>query len=398
MVISKSLLKIVLFSIAILSSVPIQAASWQPSWSAAIQPVILESSTDASLNHHTLRQIIHLHQSGQALRLHFSNRFGKDPVILSHITVANQKSGAAISAPSLRRVSFNQGQSTIIIAPGAEVISDMVRLSVTHLQNLAVSLYVEHSGDRLTGHPNALQENFIAPADQSTQVGAESYRQITRSWFWISQIEVLTQQPSQGTIVLFGDDLTNGNHSTMNNNHRWPDYLMQRIDTLSSKHHFIVLNEGSEQEQLLHDNKYPGTSGLARLQRDILAKGAIRTVILLEGTQDILIHQFPPQQLINGFMQAIEQLHTHHIQVLLGTLPPFKGADKDNPQREKTRMAVNQWIRTNHLADGIIDFAKALQDKAHPLTLAAEYDAGDHWHLNDLGYQKMAQWVPIEKL
>ena len=48
--------------------------------------------------------------------------------------------------------------------------------------------------------------------------------------------------------------------------------------------------------------------------------------------------------------------------------------------------------------DGVIDFDMALRDPAHPLQLLPQYKAVDNLHLNDAGYQVMANAVNLALL
>ena len=66
------------------------------------------------------------------------------------------------------------------------------------------------------------------------------------------------------------------------------------------------------------------------------------------------------------------------------------------PQRESIRLAVNQWIRTSHAFDGVVDFDAALRDPAHPERLQRPFDSGDHIHPSDAGYAAMAEAVPVD--
>jgi lysophospholipase L1-like esterase len=112
-----------------------------------------------------------------------------------------------------------------------------------------------------------------------------------------------------------------------------------------------------------------------------------------------------PEDLTAVYSQFVARAHLHGIRVLGGTLLPFEGALHDTPQRnywtpakEKLRQAVNQWIRTSGVFDGIIDFDAALRDPAHPGRLSPAYDAGDHLHPNDAGDKALAEAVDLEKL
>ena len=61
-------------------------------------------------------------------------------------------------------------------------------------------------------------------------------------------------------------------------------------------------------------------------------------------------------------------------------------------------MAVNNWIRSNKTADGLIDFDKVLEDPSKPGYVLLAYDCGDHLHPNDAGYQAMAKSVDLKVL
>jgi lysophospholipase L1-like esterase len=62
--------------------------------------------------------------------------------------------------------------------------------------------------------------------------------------------------------------------------------------------------------------------------------------------------------------------------------------------REAARQAVNQWIRTSHRFDAVIDFDQAVRDPANPRQILPAFDDGDHLHLNPDGYHALAGAVP----
>ena len=59
------------------------------------------------------------------------------------------------------------------------------------------------------------------------------------------------------------------------------------------------------------------------------------------------------------------------------------------------RQAVNDWIRTGGAFDGLIDFDAITRDPDHPARLLPAYDGGDHLHLNDAGFQAMADGIDL---
>ena len=61
---------------------------------------------------------------------------------------------------------------------------------------------------------------------------------------------------------------------------------------------------------------------------------------------------------------------------------------------------MNTWIRTQGSAHaaGVVDFAAAVADPAHPDRLAPVADAGDGLHLSAAGYRALAAAVPTAAL
>jgi lysophospholipase L1-like esterase len=79
------------------------------------------------------------------------------------------------------------------------------------------------------------------------------------------------------------------------------------------------------------------------------------------------------------------------------TITPFGGNtayDDAQGYREAARQRVNQWIRTAHRFDAVIDFDRTAADPADPRRLAPAFDVGDHLHLNPTGYHALADAVP----
>jgi lysophospholipase L1-like esterase len=126
-------------------------------------------------------------------------------------------------------------------------------------------------------------------------------------------------------------------------------------------------------------------------------------VILLEGINDIGHHgpEMTAARITQGYKHIVDRLHRKGLRVIGGTLTPFGNttiAGYYSPEKEATREAVNEFIRTSGLFDGVIDFDKAIADPNHPLMMLPKYDSGDHLHPNDAGYKAMAAAVDLSLL
>lgn len=347
----------------------------------------------------TLREVAHVSIGGARIRVRLSNAFGTDPLSISDAHVAISAGGSKIQEGTDHALTFG-GASAVRIPAGAEIYSDPVDLTVAPLSDVAVSFFVPKQVMRSeTFHDFADQDNFVADGDLS---GAADLTQpeTVSSWYFFDGIDVAAADDARA-IVALGDSITDGAHSTENANHRWPDDLAARLQQDPALQHVSVLNEGIGGNRVLNDMY--GPSALARLDRDVLAQDGAKYVIVLEAINDIgrLAHLSSPdddvdaKQLEMGLQQIAEAAHEHGLKVFGATLTPYQGAGYYSEQGEQVREAVNNWIRTSGVFDGVADFDKATQDPQNPLTFNPQYDSGDHLHPNDAGYRAMARSIDL---
>jgi GDSL-like Lipase/Acylhydrolase family len=99
----------------------------------------------------------------------------------------------------------------------------------------------------------------------------------------------------------------------------------------------------------------------------VLSQPGVKDVIVLEGINDIGFSATPntgcsvpntsvtAAQIEAGYRQMITMAHAAGLKIFGATLTPFKGAGYWTPAGEAKREAVNNWIRTSHAFDGVID-------------------------------------------
>jgi lysophospholipase L1-like esterase len=102
-----------------------------------------------------------------------------------------------------------------------------------------------------------------------------------------------------------------------------------------------------------------------------------------------------PEDLVAAFRQIIRRAREHGLKVIGGTIIPFAGAPYYAEEKDRTRVAVNEWIRTSGEFDGVVDFDAALRDPDHPERLKKEFDAGDHLHPSHAGGRAMAAAIDL---
>jgi lysophospholipase L1-like esterase len=354
-----------------------------------------------TLVNQTVRDIVHTSIGGSNLRIEVSNAFGNAPVTFSRAFVGVRSTGAAIRPGTNRQVTFSGGSASVTIPPGAEVLSDPLPGTFAARQDLAVSLALSTASGTngvITGHNLAMSNNYVSTdGDHAGEESADAFTAPPQRHWWFLDAVIVDAPSTVGTVATLGDSITDGFASTVDANNRWPDQLELRIANLGPNRQYGIMNEGISGNRTLTDGA--GVSAQARLDRDVLAKPGVETVIFLEGINDIGGGQaMSAEQLEQADRQIIDRVHAAGKCIIGGTLTPFVGAGYSSPAKEQIREALNQWIRTSGAFDGVIDFDRATRDPDNPTMFLPAYDSGDHLHPNPAGYQAMAAAVRIPQL
>lgn len=383
---------------------------WIGTWAASPQPVWgpdfpVPLNMPRNVRDQTVRQIVHVSMGGGRVRIVLSNEYGDQPMRVGAAHMALAGSGAAIAQGSDHALTFG-GQSTIVIPPGALVVSDPVDLSVPAGGDLAVSLYLPDTTPLTTIHWEGVQTAYISEAGNHVSDPEIKAAGTMKARAFLSEVMVPAASGAQA-VVTFGDSITDGANSTPDANHRWPDDLAARLRKAGDTN-VAVINEGISGAKVLSDRM--GVNALARFADDVLVQPHAGTVILMMGINDIGWpssglapddREPTAQDLIQGYKQLIARAHMAGLRILGATLTPFEDAFKGmafpdyyTPEKEQIREEVNRFIRSGAF-DGVIDFDKAVQDPADPKRIRADFNSGDNLHPNDAGYAAMADAVDL---
>jgi lysophospholipase L1-like esterase len=363
---------------------------------------------NGGFNNQTVRNIVYTSVGGSELRVRLSNTFGTTALRIGRVSVGVELTGAQLVPGTSHPVTFG-GRTSVTVAAGAQVVSDPVSLQVSPLEDLAVSVYLPVATGPATYHAGAQQTNYVASGNHAGNVSAAAYTTTATSWYFLDGVDVSNAQ-APGSIVAFGDSITDGAASQVGANDRWPNFLARRLDAQLGANAPSVVDEGIGGNRVLNDSACFGVNALARFGRDVLSQTGVKDVILLEGINDIGFSQTPnagctapntnvsATQIERGYEQIISRAHAAGLKIFGGTLTPFKGAAYWSPAAEVKREAVNNWIRTSGAFDGVIDFAKAVQSSFDPLYFNPAYNSGDNLHPNDAGYEAMGNAIDLSLL
>ncbi|WP_406442074.1 SGNH/GDSL hydrolase family protein [Streptomyces sp. NBC_00631] len=362
---------------------------WAGSWEAA------PSGTDPAVPGAAFRNVVHLSIGGSAVRVRVSNRLGSAPLRLGAVTVALRQGAGPAAVPGSMRAATFAGAGTAVVPVGQDLVSDPVPLAVPAAADLLVTVETPGALGPATFHRVALQTSYLAEdgAGRAADEDAGAYTRTTGHWYYVTGVDV--QTVARGSVVAFGDSLTDGNGSSMDANHRWPDRLADRLRPLRVG----VLNAGISGNRLMLDST-GGPAALRRLDADGLDRSGVRTLVVLEGINDIkgTPEATDPADFVRAYRTIVARAHARGIRVIGATLTPYAGYSGYTDAREAVRQAVNALIRTQHVFDAYVDFDAVVRDPQRPGRILPAYDPGDHLHFNDAGTRALADAVPLADL
>ncbi len=385
------------------------AGPWRGAWAASPQAPSAPFGPNWSqrgFSNHTVRQVVRVTAGGTAARIELSHRYGTTPLRITGATVARTAAGGAVQPGTVRHLTFGHGRS-VTVPVGGTVLSDGVPLRLKALESVTVTLHLAGDTGPATFHHAAGATSYRATGDHRSDVSGAAFRETSSSWYYLTGVEVLGgKAPRRDAIVAFGDSITDGVGATQDADNRYPDELAERLAAAGAPR--AVLNHGIGGNQVVNDTTWAGEKGIERFKKDVLTERGVRTVIVLEGINDIggsgpgfpggPTPEVSVERLIDGHRELIRQARAKGVRVVGATLTPIKGSPYDTPENEARRDAVNRWIRTSGAYDAVVDFDRAVADPADPDRMLPAYDSGDHLHPGDAGYRAMAEALDLDEL
>lgn len=373
---------------------------WTGTWATALTKA---SATDTSgslsgFDNQSVRQIVRASVGGEKVRIRVSNEHGTQTLRVGHASVGLPAAPGSpdLIAGSIRELTFS-GSESVSVPVGADALSDPVDLDVDALSELAVTLFLPEATGPTSWHWVAKQTAYVYSGDQAENASGAGHTRVNTSYYYLAGVDVASRS-AWGSVVVLGDSIGDGYGSTHNANHRWPDYLAQRIvQTGPDFGDPGVLNESLSGNRVLSTGAFAGVgvNALARLDEDVFGQTGVRTAILAVGINDIQFAGEDADEIIAGLRQLAAQLREKGIRVVVCTLGPYEGYTLWTPEGEATRLAVNAYLRGSNEFNGLIDVDKVLRDPAQPSKVRPEFDAGDHIHPNDAGAEAIAAAVPL---
>ncbi len=260
---------------------------------------------------------------------------------------------------------------------------------------------VDPDGDDLSGGRSGLDQHHVPPRlpDHVLHAGGDHVADTDLSrattadhWYFLSGLEVWAKHATAAAVML-GDSLTDGRGSTTNKNDRWPDQLLDRLQSHPSTSDIAIVNQAAAeprpQRRARPQRPRPARPRRAGAERRRMA-GRLRRRQRHRhrrshsaGTKEVA------DSLIAAYDQIIVRAHAQGIRVYGATLTPFGGNtmyDDPDGYREGAQ-------RRQHLDPHQPPLRRRDRLRPHgtrPVRsrrLLPAYDVGDHLHLNPTGYK-----------
>ena len=369
------------------------AQNWVGTWATAPQTVVRSFMPyNNCMTNRSVRQVVKVSIGGDVIRLKLSNIYSMQPVEIRSIYIAHAKDSSDIDAKTAQYFKFGNSYKTVIPA-GKQIVSDALKFNLRNLERVAITINYTSAPEVPTVHMGSRTTSYIMKGVTNAHTNfAKAFRE--NHWYNISGIDVYTMSNNMSAIAIIGNSITDGKCSTDNAQNRWPDVMSEMLQLKHKITNQGVLNLGIGNNRVTVPGGF-GALAKERFDRDILMQNGVKKVIIFEGVNDIGAaksgsSETVARQIIESIQGMMKKAKARKMKVYLGTITPFKGAGYYTHFHEAARLYVNDWIRSQAKnVDGILDFAKLLQDPNDDRRMKREYASNDWLHPNPTGYKAM---------
>lgn len=370
-----------------------QAQNWVGTWATAPQTVVKSFMPyNNCMTNRSVRQVVKVSIGGDVIRLKLSNIYSMQPVEIRSIYIAHAKDSSDIDAKTAQYFKFGNSYKTVIPA-GKQIVSNALKFKLRNLERVAITINYTSAPEIPTVHMGSRTTSYIMKGVTNAHSNfAKAFRE--NHWYNISGIDVYTMSNNMSAIAIIGNSITDGKCSTDNAQNRWPDVMSEMLQLKHKITNQGVLNLGIGNNRVTVPGGF-GALAKERFDRDILMQSGVKKVVIFEGINDIGAarsgsSETVARQIIESIQGMVKKAKARKMKVYLGTITPFKGAGYYSHFHEAARLYVNDWIRSQAKnVDGILDFAKLLQDPNDDRRMKREYASNDWLHPNPTGYKAM---------
>lgn len=384
--------------------------NWVASWTASPHAPLTTEGPFAAAQYEdvTISQVVRLSEGGARLKVRFTNRYGDRPLTIGEARIVLLgDSGGEVGGTS-RALTFG-GEAGATIPRGAPFATDTVDLDTQDFDKVKIEFYLPEATGPCTCHLTGLDTLAVsATGNHVGQAWEPASTSMQRAFLSVVEVD---SDDALGTIVTYGDSITDGVGSTPGEDRRWPDVLAERLEAAGLE--YAVANAGISGNRVLSPGM--GESALARLDEDVLSLPGVTHMIVFVGVNDIgnrfggafdnpdggiggLSLDQPDidaEQMIAGYRQIIARAHAEGIAVIGAPIGPYKGAMYWSEEGEAARQAINDWIVNSGEFDGVTRLDLAFADPDDPQAMRDGYHMGDFLHGSDAGLRAVGESIDL---
>lgn len=358
----------------------------------------------------TLRLTVLTSSGGDGVRVRLTNRFGVQPLVIGKATIAprHKPFNADLMADHVGQLTFG-GKPGVTIAPGEDVSSDPLAMSILPGQMLAVDLYLPQATGPIAYNFATATTSYLANGDRAGDVSSRDF-QPQSSWYILRGIDVLNPA-SRGTIVACCDSVSITGQ--VDAGMRWPEIVSRFMQERLGEDAPSVVQTTLSGQRLLTSSHY-AENALSRFERDVLNETNVVGIFLFVGVNDLGIPNMPPvdqysptndvtaEQMIEGYKHLAAMAKERDLPIFAATITPGSGYHHLghpywSPTQEVKRRKINDWMRQSDVFDAVFDFAGAVQN---PLD-ETYYRPGasfDNIHPSDSGQYLIAKSIDLDRV
>lgn len=367
------------------------------------------------------RTEITVSSAGEKLRLKFSNEYGDKDVSFTDVNVArtDASEAGAIVESTATALTFG-GNRTAVIPAGGEIWSDEIDFKTSALEKITVSIYYDRETPVKTAGlffgetycaaaiPAASDKNkMLGKSEISIATGVNAYHVVP----FLTLAETYKTDEDAYTAVFIGD-------STLVNN--TTEYISKRLVD-AGEENIALVNECIMGNRLFYNghgligNLY-GDAVIDRFERDALSISGCEVIVVKIGVNDILHPSsksmgaeapfVSAEEIIAGYESLVNLAHEKGIRIYFMEITPWNGYVRDilgshgdivwTEELQKMTDDVNEWVKTNTVADGYID-SSSLAKPNDPTTFRPQFTK-DGIHFTDKGALALADCFDVEKI
>ncbi len=364
----------------------------------------------------TYRMVMRAAVSGRSVRVELSNECAKNDVYIGALTVAKcDENGTFIGDCKTVTVKTKEKFS---LRKGEVLMTDPVDISIEADEYFCLSAFVEKGALRsgnlidnvslITVKGNVAEQNQIENNRRKRDSVREVASKVLGMYFHkpipIFQSVQLLNDDGASSIIVFGDSISQQGY--------WTNNFAQRIYE-KYPGRYSVINKSIMGNRTLRDFSKRfickglfGTSGLNRLERDVLRYPDTEYVVFALGTNDFLQYNTiaapksekpTAKQMFDAVTEISRRLGEKGIRMIVFNVMNFGECIDSRPEKEELVREYNALLEENrHLFHAVYDQASLCVNPEKLGCSKLEYLGGDKLHPNMAGGKLVADNVDLD--